>query len=381
MALLWLEQEREARVKLLSQLAVLIVDLVPDASKVGGWSFPWGGLGTSRRYRSSAGSPVFLHRTRRNCLRRYPYDFGMPQDRGAVNQHYVPQVYLKRFTIPGDTLQVHVLDKPAGRLFISNTRNIASERYFYDVPGEQPSERALAELETAIDPVLGKLIGFGNGDIPEEGQALLDETESDLLSMFIALLDVRTAPFRQSIGDMRNEIDSLLLDMASRMGIRHQSVQPATENDEREDFIAVMWQTAAEIRRIVRTMRWTLLLASEDSEFITSDHPLVKQNFSPPPLPWMGNLGWTSDGLEVFLPISSQVCLGLLNCDKNIPGVSTITDSDVRMINRLVTAFAHRFLFAGSERPLRLIQGDLATVPGLRESRLAFGARTPLDEE
>jgi hypothetical protein len=50
----------------------------------------------------------------------------------VLNQHYVPQTYLKRFTYDGEHLWA--LDKVAGKSFRAHVRNVASQRLFYDMP-------------------------------------------------------------------------------------------------------------------------------------------------------------------------------------------------------------------------------------------------------
>lgn len=48
------------------------------------------------------------------------------------NQHFVPQSYLERFTVPSGKL--FVFDKPRRAVFQTGPRNLASEQGFYDLP-------------------------------------------------------------------------------------------------------------------------------------------------------------------------------------------------------------------------------------------------------
>ena len=50
----------------------------------------------------------------------------------VINQHYVPQSYLKNFSF--NRSQIFVFDKLRQHSFTSNVRNVASERAFYDFP-------------------------------------------------------------------------------------------------------------------------------------------------------------------------------------------------------------------------------------------------------
>ena len=70
----------------------------------------------------------------------------------AKNQHYVPQLVLRNFTV-GDGKQIYVFDKQDEKSFITNIRNIAAETGFYNFDVKEfkfTIEPALSDLESNI---------------------------------------------------------------------------------------------------------------------------------------------------------------------------------------------------------------------------------------
>ena len=70
------------------------------------------------------------------------------------NQHYVPRVYLEKFAFKGE--QIHVFDKTALRSFPSSVRNVACEKFFYDIPEKYLHEDAEGQI---VEKHLSKMEG------------------------------------------------------------------------------------------------------------------------------------------------------------------------------------------------------------------------------
>ena len=290
-------------------------------------------------------------------------------DGATVNQHFVPRMYLKRFTAgstAGSTM-LRVLGKADGRLFGASTGNLAAERYFYDGVGPQEAENALAELESATSPIIDRLAAEG------EFQPLSVE-ESWTLAAFVALLDLRTASFRGAALDLAESIDGTLQQVANALGANHTPVAPQTPDEAREYHKALMWSTASAARETMALMQWSLLEAPHEARFVTSDNPVVKHNPVPPPAPWMGNLGWKSPGLQILLPLSPSRCLAICDTNIRLPGLARYSLEGVRMANELQAFYAHRFIFGSRDDELTALELQMRLNPSLREGRLAFAS-------
>src|SRR5205085_10121431 len=81
----------------------------------------------------------------------------------AKNQHFVPRLHLKRFTRDGT--QIHVFDKFLKASFTSSITNIASSKYFYNLPPEKHEgvdsfliDDVLTELEPKYEGAIIELL-------------------------------------------------------------------------------------------------------------------------------------------------------------------------------------------------------------------------------
>ena len=87
-------------------------------------------------------------------------------------QHYVPQAALRRFSQDGE--KVFVYDKIKGEIRLANVRDVAQQRYFYDIPPEaippelegtldrQMVEHTLGALESDFNSVVVEVINKVN---------------------------------------------------------------------------------------------------------------------------------------------------------------------------------------------------------------------------
>ncbi len=85
----------------------------------------------------------------------------MPKEsKSAKLHHYIPQFYLKGFCDDQRKAQLYCVDKKARKSFISNVKNIASEKDFYkaDIPNNPGIyENALAAAKAEHSKVLEQI--------------------------------------------------------------------------------------------------------------------------------------------------------------------------------------------------------------------------------
>jgi Protein of unknown function (DUF4238) len=56
-----------------------------------------------------------------------------PHKKSDENQHYVPRLLLKNFSVPLKRDQLMAFDKQAEKTFLANITKISSEKGFYDI--------------------------------------------------------------------------------------------------------------------------------------------------------------------------------------------------------------------------------------------------------
>jgi hypothetical protein len=125
---------------------------------------------------------------------------------GKENQHYVPKMLLRSFSISDGARrgqeQVHVLDKSNSKTFIANIRNVAAAFEFYEaeMAGRVVNAAAiLSELESHASAALRKVLSAGS-------VAVLDVEERMWLAAFCSAQFVRTQAARHRIGAMQDGV-------------------------------------------------------------------------------------------------------------------------------------------------------------------------------
>lgn len=220
-------------------------------------------------------------------------------------QHYVPRFLLKNFT-HGKKPKVFVYDKSNDRRFHTNIKNIAAENGFYDLelPDKVLSmEPALAHLEASSSKIIQKLIK--DKDIKS-----LNENEAVIFALFLAVQFVRTKEHRIRFEDLGKQ---LILKLRG-MGASEDSIKEFTGSsiNVSEDKVIGLRSLAGAHELIPHFLNkaWLLLETTHKNPFYVSDNPIGLHNdlhFGP-----YGNLGLAVKGIQIYLPISSTLCLNLL---------------------------------------------------------------------
>jgi hypothetical protein len=294
------------------------------------------------------------------------------------NDHYVPQFLLRRFCNSDGRL--HVFDKWSNSSFVSSTRNVASEKGFYDLKlyGEVVSFEPLlcAFEDSALDAL--------NSVVEHNSLAVLSGSDRLNVAYFLAVQTLRTRAEREMLAQM----DQGMRDSFPSKGIRPEDL-PADffRNDEQLKADSIMYlQMAEEIAPHLLAKDWCLNISQPGAKFFVSDHPVVRRNFYPP-APFMGNNGIASEGIQIYFPLSADLMLCLLcrslvrpfrekqtALASPIPILEAIDTGNAFVIpsecvtycNSLQVAYSHRFVFSCNGN-FSLATEMLSTNPELRK--------------
>jgi hypothetical protein len=217
-------------------------------------------------------------------------------------EHYVPKFLLRSFAINKDD-QIYVFDKLTERVFKSNIGNVASEKRFYDIVVKDyvfSLEPSLSDLESDASEIIRKIIYFQNIN-------RISEDEKIKLSSFIAIQIQRGKQARQNLIDASKLLEQRL----GEMGIDPKDVVNFEPLDEEGAKLNAMLMVSnyQELVPYIYNKWWLLLKTPKMRPFYISDNPVVMQNlFDHSP---RGNLGLAVKGIEVYLPLSKTLTLGL----------------------------------------------------------------------
>lgn len=213
--------------------------------------------------------------------------------------HYVPQFLLRGFA-SDKRKQVYVFDKRNNNEFRSSVRNLACERDFYDPDLDQ----WLGKLEEMSAPIIQSVR-------TKRTLSHLQEAEIQWLATFIAVQQVRTLHHRAVSGDIIKQLAEALREM----GAEPNSVRnfcELTEPEVREETNTNIRGLSFDLLPYILNKDRILFSAARGTEFWIGDHPVALANNMNPGDGLRGTLGFGVPGIEIYLPIGSELMLGCL---------------------------------------------------------------------
>jgi hypothetical protein len=228
------------------------------------------------------------------------------------NQHYVAQGYLRAFADTNE--QLFVFDKQGQKVFHTGVRNVASEKFFYDLP--PPASDPDGDPQ-AIEKFLAQTV---DADFPQAIQALLDGVAQQgridaalkgPLGCFLAVQLTRTRSQRDRLRQLSNRLAAELLKRAGgsldpdqfRLDEKHAAkVQARMFLDPRAVGL---------IATVLSRHIWVVGISKPGQSFYTSDNPVVRASNATYTGP-LGMNGLASPGIQIAFPLTPKYVLLLL---------------------------------------------------------------------
>lgn len=227
----------------------------------------------------------------------------MKIDGVATIQHYVPQFLIKSFKMKKSKKdQVYVVDKKNKKTFKSHARNLAAERYFYNFQLEEKVitlENELGVIESRAKLVIDRIK-------LEKSLADLSEQEKFFLAEFICIQYLRTKNKLEAAKNMINE----LVDKFAEWGIPDYQNFDKNLIDEKNKliFLINLQNLTRDFLPTCLDKQW-FLMQSMSEKFCLSDVGVILRNTTKNPKFGDPDMGFLSTGVEIYLPISPDLCL------------------------------------------------------------------------
>ena len=281
------------------------------------------------------------------------------QTQKVKKEHYVPQSYLERFAKKGKKLFVY--DKYVQRIRPANIRDVAEEKYFYDIPehliteefarrGIHPQiiEKILGNIEAkfkrAIDDVLACPI-----DQP------LDKGLRGAMCYFLAIQLLRTRDVRNVAMEMQKKFLQTLVDDLVKINFpEHTNLTPRVEL-KHESLMHIKLildpNIVGPFADILHNHIWLLGVNKSSKPLYTSDTPIVRHH-------WVEGkylTGWDAPGIEIVFPLNPYHILILrertfFNEEEQYDGLKVDLNSNhVEHYNRLQVIHSHRQIYSLSD--------------------------------
>ena len=254
-------------------------------------------------------------------------------------EHYVPRFYLTNFAINKNRKSVYCFDKYTSNKFLTNIRNIACEKYFYDIPPDnQLVEKSLAMIESNLSSAYNKLVA--NKDLNR-----LNWDERIAIANFVAIQEIRTKEMREFLRDLCKQLTARLSKYKLSEGLK-KWLKDINTTEYPKEFQIRMFESVREFTNMILSMKWILTENKTEMLFWTSDHPINRFNPIKDPL---GNLGLLSQGIQIFFPLTPTLSLCLCDPVEYFPYPEKIRTSNINNVifqNHLQMRWSTRFVFS-----------------------------------
>lgn len=217
------------------------------------------------------------------------------------NQHYVPRAYLRRFADSEERL--FVFDKSNGKCFPSHIKNIACEKYFYDISEKhiqanadiQAVEKYLSTIETHIAPFRDAILGLADAGEP------FSATQKAEFADYLLLQLLRTKTQREQYSQM-NQMLEFIAEGNQELLDRYR----IPDDQLSLEHARIMFSPAAllPMKQALMSHIWFIGMNETDKSIYTSDSPVVRYPHVRNPL--MGTNGLACSGIEIDFPLSPR---------------------------------------------------------------------------
>jgi hypothetical protein len=227
----------------------------------------------------------------------------MPPDTINTNQHYVPQMLLRGFSISADTEQVHVFDKRTDKTFVTTVRNIAAEHGYYDLGESATLDEAMTRADEVTFPIIERIR-------ERQSLAAVSAVDRTCLAGFVVLQFLRTRGFQEGM----RHIGQSFVEAIRERGLKPPEHWDASLTAERQraHYLRVIPGFLKDFLPHLLVKDLLLFKTDGNTPFCISDNPVALNNTVNDGDGIRGTLGFAVPGIEVHLPISSELSLAYI---------------------------------------------------------------------
>ena len=282
----------------------------------------------------------------------------------TTNQHYVPQLLLKHF-VSGDSKDVFVFDKHTGRSFRTSIKGVAfgSGFYDYEVDGESYSvDPLLTRMENVASRIIGRIVAARN-------LHLLSASDRKIVALFAAVQMLRTEAQRKEMKDLSDTFH-YALGSAGMDPAKVQGFDFLDAAQTRVFSITSLPSLAANLMPYFLNKSWILHSTTEEYPFYISDNPVSRFNRNEHR--FLSMLGLRARGIQIYLPLSSTLCLGFLCPSIKLPlrirlfgGTLGLRPAKVEHLNSLQVFNAEQYIYSQDD-DFALVRDMLRKLPEVK---------------
>jgi Protein of unknown function (DUF4238) len=214
------------------------------------------------------------------------------------NQHYIPQFYLRNFSIDENQKTIGVFNLNDNFFFKgASIKNQGSEKFYYGIDGKV--EEGLSKMESILAPKLKEI---------KETQILPNKFSDEHIAIliFIILTDLRNPINIDHIKKFTSSFKKEILQFAPNTSKDDSILQEIPH----EVAVEMSFGAYENSLHVCLDLDYKLFANDTETPFIIGDFPVVKYNqFLENKKIYGSNTGLGSLGLKIFLPLSPKLCI------------------------------------------------------------------------
>ena len=219
-----------------------------------------------------------------------------------IAHHFVPQ-HLQRNFSDDPSERVSVFDVTDARKFPTGTRVVMQRGHFHTVIG--PGGRA--NFETKMTEIENSVLDTYQSVVAAKRLTLSDE-EIGHLSVLVAFQELRTSKFRNQFLNLENQLAEHVAKFGATLD-QVEGYEPFDQETLKANHLLFLSEHLQGFARIISKMDFVLMTPPPGEHLYLGDSPVVRHNDNR--AGFWGNLGFASDGLQLSMPLSKDLLLGI----------------------------------------------------------------------
>jgi hypothetical protein len=211
---------------------------------------------------------------------------------------------LRGFSVDGNGEQVRVFEKSDGREFVTAIRNVGAERGYYDLDGSAELDEAMNAMDDVAAPIIQKIRD-------RRSLSAINVNDIVILAAFTVLQMLRTRGYQEHWHHAQQATVEALREKVGEAALPPW-ILDFDRVQGRRDYLAIIPEFARDFIPHLLDKNLLLFRADPTFPFIIGDNPVAMNNGMNKGDGIRGTLGFAVPGIEIYLPISSELTLAFL---------------------------------------------------------------------
>lgn len=219
-----------------------------------------------------------------------------------IAHHFVPQHIQRNFS-DDPSERVSIFDVTDARKFLTGTQVVMQRGHFHTLIG--PGGRA--NFETSMTEMENSVLRTYQSVVAAKRLTLSGEEINDL-SVLVAFQELRTSRFRNQFLSLEEKLAEHVAKFGATLD-QVEGYEPFDQEGLTANHLLFLFEHLQGFARIISKMDFVLMSPPHGQHLYLGDSPVVRHNDNS--AGFWGNLGFAAEGLQLYMPLSRDLLLGM----------------------------------------------------------------------